>query len=117
MEPLFDPTLVFSSRLAIVACLANGDPMSFTELSKATGLADGNLHVQTRKLEEGGYISISAARTGGRGRGRTVFRITETGERRLRHLIAALEQSLERRPLGGRPGSARPPGKDDERVW
>jgi DNA-binding MarR family transcriptional regulator len=114
VETLFDPMLVFSSRLAIVACLANGEPMSFTELSKATGLADGNLHVQTRKLEEAGYLR--ATRTGGRGRGRTLFRLTEAGERRLRRLIATLEQSLERRPIP-RPTPGSPADRDDSRVW
>ncbi len=124
MGSQFDPILVFSSRLEIVARLANGQPLSFTELSKATGLADGNLHVQTRKLLEAGYLSQAQAK--GPGRGRTLYQITERGERRLRLLIAALEQSLER-PTGPR---ARPvpapaaadgresrPAKDDSQVW
>lgn len=120
----FDPILVFSSRLEIVACLANGQPLSFTELREATGLADGNLHVQTRKLLEAGYLSQTPAR--GPGRGRTLYQITERGERRLRLLIAALEQSLERPPgpltrpapaptaTEGREGR---PAKDESQVW
>jgi len=106
--------LVFSSRLAIMACLANGEPMSFTELSKAAGLADGNLHVQTRRLEEAGFLTITRAGQGRRGR--TMYRITEPGERRYRRLIATLEQSLERPPTP-RAATAPPGNKDGSRVW
>ena len=114
MDRLFDPVLVFWSRLGIVASLANGDPLSFTELSKHTGLADGNLHVQAGKLIEAGYVSSSRERTGGRAR--TIYRITEAGERRYKRLIATLEQSLERPPtsLQASPGERE---KDESQVW
>jgi DNA-binding MarR family transcriptional regulator len=115
VESLFDPVLVFSSRLAIMACLASGEPMSFTELSKASGLADGNLHVQTRKLEQAGYLSSKRVPGGGR-RGRTEYQITAQGERRYRQLIATLEQSLERRPAP-RSTANSVGNKDDSRVW
>ena len=114
MDGIFDPVLVFSSRLAIMACLANGQPMSFMELSKLTGLADGNLHVQTRKLVEAGYLRATQSRVGGRTR--TSYQMTPHGHRSMRLLIAALEQSLERPPLPRVP----PPGegaKDASRVW
>lgn len=88
--------------------------MSFTELSKATGLADGNLHVQTRKLEEAGYLR--AKRTSRGRRGRTLYEVTPVGERRYRRLIATLEQSLERRPIP-RTDAATDENRDDSRVW
>jgi DNA-binding PadR family transcriptional regulator len=106
--------LVFSSRLEIVACLANGQPMSFTELSKTTEMADGNLHVQTRKLADAGYIRITQTRGGGRSR--TMYQITDGGERRLRLLIATLEQSLERPPTP-RPAPPAAGPSDRSRVW
>jgi len=112
MSCAFDPLLVFSSRLGIVACLAADQPASFTELSKLTGLADGNLHVQTRRLVEAGYISVRKERTD---RTRTVFQITELGKRRLKELILTLEQCLERRPTEGWPPARA--GGDDSRVW
>ncbi len=52
----FDKHFTSPARLAIIASLASGEPRSFTELKEETGLADGNLHVQTRKLQEIGYI-------------------------------------------------------------
>lgn len=117
-ELAFDPVLVFSSRLEIMACLACGEPMSFTELSKATGIADGNLHVQTRKLADAGYLRATQARAGQSGRGRTLYQITERGDRQLRLLIAALEQSLERPPIPGAPAGPAPgQGRDRSQVW
>ncbi len=114
MECSFDPVLVFSSRLGIVACLAHGEPMSFTELRKKTGLADGNLHVQTRRLEEAGYI-VSRRETD-RGRPRTFYRITDEGRRRLRALVNRLELSLERPPESSLPAPVKR-RDDDSRVW
>ncbi len=113
-DSLFDPVLVFSSRLEIVSCLVNGEPMSFTELRKATELADGNLHVQTRKLAEAGYIQATQTRAGGRAR--TVYRITDYGESQFRRLIATLEQSLERPPAERTP-PAPGQGRDESQVW
>jgi DNA-binding MarR family transcriptional regulator len=112
MACAFDPLLVFSSRLGIVACLAADQPASFMELRKLTGLADGNLHVQTRRLIEAGYIGVRKERTD---RTRTVFHITELGKRRLKELILTLEQCLERRPAEG--WRSAPHEGDDSRVW
>ena len=64
----FNPHLTSPARLAILACLVPGEPWSFTELKRQTGIADGNLHVQTRKLEEVGYIEITKGMRGKRGR-------------------------------------------------
>ncbi|MBM4118765.1 transcriptional regulator, partial [bacterium] len=48
--PDFDETLSSAARMGIVAALITGEPVAFTDLKQRTGLADGNLHVQTRKL-------------------------------------------------------------------
>ena len=49
------------SRLAILAVLVPGPPVCFAEMKAATGLADGNLHVQTHKLADAGYLQIDKA--------------------------------------------------------
>jgi len=110
----FDPILIQASRLAILVCLAHGEPMSFMELRKRTGLADGNLHVQTGKLARAELI-ITWKEPAGK-RNRTLFRVTDTGRRRLRTLIARLELSLEQPPTSSfSPGEPR--RGDDSRVW
>ena len=69
-------------RLGILATLVPGQPVSFTEMKAATSLSDGNLHVQTRKLADVGYIDIKKVKKGRRSV--TEFRITELGLERLR---------------------------------
>jgi len=101
-------------RLGILATLVPGQPVTFTEMKAATSLSDGNLHVQTRKLSDVGYISISKT---ARGR-RTVteFRITDLGRERLRLHVMKLQQILDAE--SGADSSA--PGvrrTDDSAVW
>lgn len=112
----FDPLLVFSSRLAVVACLAHGEPMSFMELRNATGLADGNLHVQASRLVAAGLVERWREAAGG-SRARTFYRITPEGRRRLRDLVNRLELSLEQAPPGRTGGTVKPRREDDSRVW
>src|SRR5210317_957610 len=69
-------------RLGILATLIPGLPVTFTEMKEATSLSDGNLHVQTRKLADVGYINISKTAKGKRTV--TEFRITDLGRERLR---------------------------------
>lgn len=45
-------------RLAIMASLAAGTPVNFTQLRDQIGTTDGNLSVHLRKLEEAGYIRV-----------------------------------------------------------
>ena len=59
-----DEMLGTPARLAILATVArppsaeeDGNRWSFMALRRETGLADGNLHVQTRKLVDAGYLS------------------------------------------------------------
>ncbi len=114
MQERFDDILASPARLQVVAALISGRPISFMELRNTTGLADGNLHVQTRKLEREGILTI---RKTPRGR-RTVtsFQITEAGLARFRRFVRRLQAVLDRE--GG--GIAPTPGEsrdDDAQVW
>ena len=101
-------------RLGILATLIPGLPVTFTEMKEATSLSDGNLHVQTRKLSDVGYINISKT---SRGR-RTVteFRITDLGRERLRLHVMKLQAILDGESSAE--GSALPATRaDDSAVW
>ena len=114
-----DPQLAAPARLAILATLADGRPWPFSELGDETGIADGNLHVQTRKLAEGGYLAASKARRGGRLV--TCYELTESGRRALAAHLRRLADAMAgpgadwdrpvKRP--SRPRIAR----DDSRFW
>ena len=113
-----DELLGTPARLAIVATLAGVDSLAFTELGQETGLADGNLHVQTRKLLAAGYISGAKGRKGNRKV--TCFSLTELGRGKFKtHARLLAEASGLGRLSGGglaaRSRSGRP--KDDSRVW
>lgn len=75
--PQFNEIICSPGRLAVIAALIPGDPISFTALKRATGLADGNLHVQTRKLADAGYIDIVKSIRGRRTI--TIFKVSELG--------------------------------------
>ncbi|MCP4144638.1 MAG: transcriptional regulator [bacterium] len=75
--PQFNEIICSPGRLAVIATLIPGDQISFTALKRATGLADGNLHVQTRKLAVAGYIDIVKVSRGRRTI--TIFKVTELG--------------------------------------
>ncbi len=110
----FDTHLTSPARLAIIASLVSGEPRSFTELKEETGLADGNLHVQTRKLEEVGYIESNKGRRGGRSY--TRFRITEEGLANLKLHIRKLQSILGRESGVIGPRLEQPRG-DASQVW
>jgi len=80
-------------RLGILATLIPGLPVTFMEMKAATSLSDGNLHVQTRKLSEVGYINISKTAKGRRTV--TEFRMTDLGRERLRLHVMKLQQILD----------------------
>ncbi|MGB5689198.1 MAG: transcriptional regulator, partial [Woeseiaceae bacterium] len=80
-------------RLGILATLVPGLPVTFTEMKEATSLSDGNLHVQTRKLSDVGYIDIVKTSKGRRTV--TEFRITDLGRERLRLHVMKLQQILD----------------------
>jgi len=119
-----DDNLGISARLAIVATVATLPASrgvhrwTFTALRQETGLADGNLHVQTRKLTAAGYLLSQRIQQGNRLV--TCFQLTDKGRRALRVFIGSLRDALE----GGsgfsdlsvdRPMSSE--GADDSQVW
>ena len=120
-----DDLLGTPARLAILATTAtlpsvrDGRRWTFSALGRETGLADGNLHVQTRKLDDAGYLRRQRIRQGNREV--TCFELTETGRRALRRFTGLLQDALE-----GGSGFADlsfdtppPPRRtdDDSRVW
>lgn len=113
-----DELLGTPARLAIVATLAQVDSLAFTDLGQETGLADGNLHVQTRKLLHAGYISGSKGRKGNRRV--TCFSLTELGRNMIRAHVRLLAEASGLSNFGGgglppRPRHGR--SKDDSQVW
>ena len=101
-------------RLGILATLVPGLPVTFMAMKAATSLSDGNLHVQTRKLADVGYININKT-TKGR-RTVTEFRITDLGRERLRLHVMKLQQILDADSSveAPTPGTRR---ADDSAVW
>ena len=110
----FDEMISAPCRLGILATLIPGQPVTFMEMKAATSLSDGNLHVQTRKLADVGYININKT-TKGR-RTVTEFRITDLGRERLRLHVMKLQQILDADSSVEAPatGARR---ADDSAVW
>lgn len=101
-------------RLGILATLVPGVPVSFTDMKALTSLSDGNLHVQTRKLADVGYIEINKVRKGRRSV--TEFRLTELGLERFRLHVKKLQTVLDAQAGAVRPLRRR--GRaDDSAVW
>ena len=101
----FDDIICAPRRLGILATLVPGEPISFTEMKTMTSLSDGNLHVQSRKLADAGYIEISKTRKGKRSV--THFRITEQGRNRLREHVGRLQNILKTDNRVGNPARKR----------
>lgn len=102
------------ARLAILAALVPGPPICFTEMKLATGLADGNLHVQTHKLADAGYLQIQKAAQGRRSV--TEFRLTKLGLERFQLHVMKLQEVLSGKT--GATRQARPSRRaDDSAVW
>ena len=114
MKYTFDKMISAPCRLGILATLIPGEPVSFSALKAATSLSDGNLHAQTRKLHEAGYIEINKIMKGRRSL--TEFRISEMGRERLQLHIMKLQKILDADTRPKRPvqRSKRP---DDSAVW
>ena len=110
----FDEMISAPCRLGILATLVPGVPVSFTEMKAATSLSDGNLHVQTRKLAEVGYIDISKVMRGRRSV--TEFRMTKLGLERLRLHVMKLQAVLDAE-TGISPPAPRSTRRDDSAVW
>ena len=112
----FDEMISAPCRLGILATLVPGEPISFTEMKAATSLSDGNLHVQTRKLADVGYININKVKKGKRSV--TEFRITTLGLERLRLYVMKLQDVLNAETdSDARTAPASTAGSDDSVVW
>ena len=109
-----DEILASPPRLALMGSLADGRWRAFMELKRDTGLADGNLHVQTRKLCEAGYLETRKLPHGRRTR--TAFCVTEFGRIRFRRHVQLLQDAIR-----GGEGAVRPrpvrSREDDAQVW
>jgi DNA-binding PadR family transcriptional regulator len=83
-------------------------------MKNATGLKDGNLHVQTHKLADAGYLQIHKAKQGRRSV--TEFRLTKVGLERFQLHVRKLQEVLDAEAAVTRPAVAaeRP---DDSAVW
>jgi DNA-binding PadR family transcriptional regulator len=88
-------------------------PVSFMELRKATELADGNLHVQTRKLADEGLLQIRKLPQGRRTV--TVFQITDAGVLRFERFVRRLQSVLDQ--VGTADSAASPTRIDGSQVW
>lgn len=115
-----DELLGTPARLAIVATLAQVDSLAFTELGQETGLADGNLHVQTRKLLAAGYLLMAKGRKGNRQV--SCFSLSEKGRDQFRIHVRQLAAASGVGTLGQGSMSLRGPArseknKDDSQVW
>jgi DNA-binding transcriptional ArsR family regulator len=110
----FDEMISSPGRLGILATLVPGVPVSFTDMKAATSLSDGNLHVQTRKLADAGYIEISKIMKGRRSV--TQFLITKLGRERFRLHVMKLQKILDTE-TGARRPAKRSPRLDDSAVW
>ena len=114
MKLQFDEMISAPCRLGILATLVPGRPVTFMEMKAATSLSDGNLHVQTRKLSDVGYISISNTPKGMRTV--TEFRITDLGRERLRLHVMKLQQIIDAESGAGQ-SAPRGGRADDSAVW
>ena len=110
----FDEMITSPARLAILSTLVPGERVSFSAMKRATGLADGNLHVQTSKLAGAGYLEIRKRR--GATRPVTEFRLTELGLERFRLHVRRLEAVLDSETGVIRPVLASE-RQDDSEVW
>ncbi len=96
-----DEILASPPRLALMASLADGRWRSFMDLKRDTGLADGNLHVQARRLTEAGYIQQRKSAHGRRTR--TSYQATEAGSLKLRLHVQQLQAVLQEDEIVIRP--------------
>jgi hypothetical protein len=111
----FDEMISAPCRLGILATLVPGVPVSFTDMKAETSLSDGNLHVQTRKLADVGYIDINKTMKGNRSV--TEFSITELGLERLRLYVMKLQAVLDAETGAASPSAPRSASSDDSMVW
>jgi len=76
-------------RFAIVNALTVSRSLTFNDLKRLTQATDGNLSVQSRRLEEGGYIKCSKSFEGRITK--TKYKLTAKGTRAVDNYFIQLE--------------------------
>ena len=76
-----DPNIHQPTRLRIMMLLSGVNEADFKFMLSTLGLTNGNLSVQTTKLEEAGYIAITKSFEGKIPN--TRYRLTDLGRKRL----------------------------------
>lgn len=110
-----DDLLGTAARLAIMATVMDGQRWTFSALGRETGLADGNLHVQTGKLTAARFLAREKTTRGNRTV--TAFEVTEKGRRVFREHVRRLGEAAD--PRSGGPVEKLRPNRmgDGSQVW
>jgi DNA-binding transcriptional ArsR family regulator len=81
------------ARLGIMTSLmTRADGLSFNELKELCDLTDGNLNRHLEVLAEAGLVDVRKEE--GRGRGRTLCKITSAGRTRFKEYLEELERVI-----------------------
>ncbi len=114
-----DDLLGTPARLAVVLTLADNQPWTFTALRNETGLADGNLHVQARKLVAAEYLVAEKVKQGNRLV--TAFRLSPLGRDKMRAYVGLLSMALGVKEISDisfkRDKKVESCHNDDSQVW
>ncbi len=86
----FDALLLSQVRLGIMAALLSRASATFTDLKSLLGLTQGNLGIHLRKLEDGGYVSVSKEFVDRKPR--TTCKVTAKGRKAFLHHVTQLEE-------------------------
>ncbi len=87
-------------RLAAASLLYHDGSADFNWLKDQTGASDGNLASHLRKLEEAGYIRVEKSFSGRKTR--TVYYLTDSGQRAFEKYVGRLEDLLRLKQEKGR---------------
>lgn len=79
-------------RLAIVSALVSVESMDFAMLKRVTGGTDGNISIQSRKLEDMGYITLTKSFVDRKPK--TTYRLTPGGREAFLAYVRLLEGVL-----------------------
>ena len=80
-------------RLGVMACLAQAEVASFSELKALLQVTQGNLSIQLRKLEDAGYIEIDKSFLGRKPLTRA--RLTPAGRKSFGVYLEAMAKLIE----------------------
>lgn len=110
-----DELLGTTARLAIMATVMDGQRWTFSALGRETGLADGNLHVQTAKLTAARFLAREKMVQGNRTV--TGFEVTEKGRRVFQEYVRRLSEAAD--PRSAAPVETMKPRRmgDGSQVW